>query len=51
MLALTHAYDPTYEATVATVIPFVIIAIVVDLGLEPARETRLIYRRHLLGRT
>jgi hypothetical protein len=41
VLALAHAYDPTYEATVATVIPFVFIAIVVDLGLAKRSATPL----------
>jgi len=41
VLAVAHAYDPTYEATVATVIPFVFIAIVVDLRLPKRSATPL----------
>lgn len=41
MLAAARAYDPTYEATVATVIPFVFVAIVVDLGITKRSNTPL----------
>jgi hypothetical protein len=34
-------YDPTYEATVATVIPLVFVAIVIDLGLAKRSATPL----------
>jgi hypothetical protein len=41
VLAVAHVYDATYEATVATVIPFVFVAIVVDLGLTKRSNTPL----------